>query len=237
MINSTPTPKSRPVTRAMIIRTMLLAGLLISLAGCQIFSRAPRFGWRKAELVTPVASEPAFSVFASPRFTNNRPKRVLILESGMTKGRYSAAEKLIAELSAQIRSQGVFQVIAPTDVRLRSYPDDIVRGRFDEREIAELSRRYNADAVALVRVNEIRAYAPLRTSVTMAIIDSHDSIVTFAVDGNWDTANLGLQSEFQTYVANHSPPTPNSGVTPSIHLESPNYLFAFVASQITGALR
>lgn len=163
-----------------------------------------------------------------------------MLPSGHNVGNYRHNERAIEQLASQIRQHGIFEIVTPADVRLTTHPDNLLQGDYDEREIATLSRHYNADAVALVRVNELRSYAPLRTSITMVIVDSAESVVTFGVDGIWDTANGDTQHNFKKYVVAHRTTlgTATSIVSeqPPIELHSPNALFAFAAHDIAHAL-
>ncbi len=175
-------------------------------------------------------------MFVSPLFVSHRPRRVLILESGQTPGQYQETQNLITEFASQLRRTGIFEVVAPPGERLFVHSDNILQGQFDEREIARLSRQYNADSIALVRINEFRAYSPMRASVTMAIVDSNDSVATFAIDGTWDTTRPATQSEFRRYVCTSCNLPANSDETQSIYLQSPTRLLAFVGSQMIDAL-
>ena len=116
------------------------------------------------------------------------------------------------------------------------HSDNILQGQFDEREIARLARQFNVDAIALVKVNELRAHSPMRASITMAIVNSNESMVTFAVDGTWDTTRPATQSEFRRYVCDSCNLPSNSNESQSIYLQSPTRFLAFIASQITNAL-
>ena len=183
---------------------------------------------------------PTFSVFASPAFQTLPPRRVVILPSGQTPGSYEHHRRAIDELATKLRQAGVFEIIVPRDQRLRSQPDSLLEGAFDEREIAALSHQYNADAIAIVRVNELRPVAPLRISLTMVIVDAHESVVTFAVDGVWDVADQGTHYDFLSYLQTHQVASglasTTSNTQPPLELQSPTALFAFAAAQISGAL-
>jgi len=213
-------------------RFVLLLGVVVFISGCCQIPQCPRlFPGQRSEVVE-TYSPKSYSTFASPLFQTNRPRRILLIESGPAYGRYRGNQKLIAELAAQIRATNTFEVVAPQEVRLHSVPDNILNGDFDEMEIVNISRRYNADAVAFVRINDLRAYAPIRAAITMAIVDSNETIVTFAVDGIWDTSQPGTQNEFRDYVAKSG----NPGTPGSIQMQSPTQLFSFAASQIAEAL-
>ncbi len=206
--------------------SVLMAVLLVMICtGCQRFRFKPLFARNVVtEQVAP--TPPTYQTFVSPRFWSNRPNRILMIESGQNNGNYEESRKLIAELATQIRASGAFEVVTP-EVRLHSTPDNILHGRFDEREIAYLSRSHSADAIALVRVNDLQAHGSLRTSATVAVIDCQETVVTFGLDGAWDTANLNTKNQFEQFVSGR---TMTNG--PSIYYRSPSQLLAFVASQI-----
>ena len=209
--------------------------ILLLLGGCHFCPQWPFLSRRSIVEYTP-APEPTYSVFSSPLFVANRPRRILLLESGQTPGKYGETQILITELAAQLRSAGSFDVVAPPGDRLHVHSDNILQGQFDEREIARLSRRYNVDAIALVKVNEFRAYSPMQAGVTMAIVSSNESVVTFAVDGTWDANRPATQAEFRRYVCASCNLPSSSNESQSIYLQSPTRFLSLIASQITDAL-
>jgi hypothetical protein len=152
-----------------------------------------------------------------------------MIEAGPSDGNYEPSRRMIAELASQVRACGYFEIITPANVRLPSQMDNILNGKFHELEIAQLARQYNADAVAFVRVNELRGYAPMRASITLAIVDSNETVVVFAVDGNWDTANAATQQAFANHVNSGSHVVP---VSSEVQLQSPRALLAFASAQI-----
>jgi hypothetical protein len=160
-----------------------------------------------------------------------------MLAAGQTPGNFKETQKLIALLASKIRAVGAFEIVTPANERMPLFNDEILKGRFNEVEMSALARRYNADAIGLVRVNEFRAYAPMRTSVTMAIVDGAETVVSFAIDGSWDTAEPGINRQFTEYVNTHCQSNPLSSQYPSLQLQSPESLFGFVASQMDEALQ
>ncbi len=198
--------------------------------------------WKRSSVtVRSPAPVPAYSVFVSPEFRSRPPQRVVLLPSGQSPGNYQLHRRAIQELATQLRQIGAFEIVVPRDERFGSHSDNLLQGSFDEREIAEFSDYYNADAIAIVRVNELRPVAPLRTSITMVIVDANESIVTFAVDGVWDTGNQGTYQGFQSYIHDHQALTglanSTSGNQPPIELQSPTALFSFATSQVAGAVQ
>ncbi|MFK7765625.1 MAG: hypothetical protein AB8B55_00180 [Mariniblastus sp.] len=208
----------------------LVLGVSLTLVctGCHKLGMSSRINRHAA---TEQFSPPTFQTFVSPRFRSHRPNRILLVPSGAGNGDYRTPERLITELAAQIRGYGLFEVITP-DKRLYSSPDSIQYGSFDEREVATLSRMHGVDAIAVVRVNDLQVHNGMRASVSLAVIDSAETVVTFEIDGTWDTANMATHKQFENFVAK------NTGVkNQSLHMRSPTQLFAFVASQIVDELR
>jgi len=212
----------------------MLAISLISLAsGCRfsnsMHSSIPiHFPWQRPTQEVQTVYSPNFSSFKSPQIQLSRLRRVVLVASGPSYGNYNESNKMIGELAAKLRANGLFDVITTNQVQQHSSIDTILQGRFDERELVRLSRQHNADAIGFVRVNELRGYAPMRTAITVAIVDCNESIVAYAADGNWDVAHLPTKNAFQQHVyESHA----ISG-TAEIQLQSPRALMSFAAQQI-----
>lgn len=231
MLNSIYTCRNLPR-----LSWLLFCSIVLLSAGCQLSPQFSSLLGIRQPVQMPTYSEPTFSVFVSPQFRATRPKRILLLESGHQKGNYGESKKLIAELASSFRRLGICEVVVSQDVRLRQHSDNILQGKFDEREIAALSRQFNADAIGVVRVNELVAFSPMRVSITLAIIDSNESVVTFAVDGTWDTTRPATNNEFQRYVCGSCNSVLNTSELKSVGLQSPTKLLSFAASQITDSL-
>lgn len=200
------------------------------LAGCQYASpfMFPFWGYTEVVAENPV---PTHQVFVTPQFHGARPGRLVLLASNQNAGSYDENQRLIAELASRFRAEGLFEVVTP-DLRLPGHMDNILQGRFGERDIARFSREFNADAVGIVRVNELRSLAPIRTSMTLAIVDSNESVVACGVEGVWDLADVSTRRDFQSFLAQDGTDSRNQ-----LYLQSPNALFKFVASQVSRSIR
>lgn len=216
------------------LMSLTMISLMLSCSGCAYLS-----AWqsRKGCEVPAVSAGPTYSVFVSPHFNAEKPRRIVMISSGETTGGYDETSRLISHLATKIRAVGAFEVIVPPNQRVLLKSDDILRGRFNEREMASIARKYNADAIALVRVNDFRAYAPMRTSVTMAIVDGPETIVAFAVDGSWDTSSPGVDQLFKKYIEKNSQSNPLATELSTVQSQSPDALLGFVASEIDQALQ
>jgi hypothetical protein len=228
-----PTKRTQWRRPRIVISAVLFSLTILISGGCHFLA------CRNSQCIDSASTPevPTYSVYVSPQFKTNKPKRIVMLAAGQTPGNFNETQKLIQLLASKLRAAGAFEIVTPPNERLPLANDNILKGRFSEREMSELARRYNADAIGLVRVNEFRGYAPMRTSVTMAIVDSAETVVSFAIDGSWDTADGGVNRQFRNYVNAHCQSNPLSSQYPSLQLQSPESLFAFVASQMDQALQ
>ncbi len=217
-----------------------LAGLAVfliaitALPGCQHFCwvGVAGIGGQEVEAIPTVQK---FSSFVSPRFTAQPPRRVVIVPTGNSSGRFNAPKKFSSALAAEIRMGGIFEVVEPQHVQCKSTVDGILAGRFDEREMVELARTYSCDAVMFVRVNQLQGHWPLKASVTAAMVDANEAVVVFAIDGNWNTADRDIRGSYERFVDARTGDESHSAKR--IHLKSPTNLMAFVAHQMTDVMR
>ncbi len=242
----------RIVQRAKTLRAgapmLLLFSLLILMtsSGCQRFcwpacaplqAPFPAFGTGLglfAKPVPPPFVEPRkYSLFVSPEFPHYGPQRVLIVPTGTESGRYQTPIHFAESLSASLRSCGVAEVIFPPQLDCTMTVDRLLTGQFSEWEIAALSRAWHCDAILFVRVNQFQGFAPLKASVTAALVDANESMVVFAVDGNWDTSDPDIRSGFEHFVTNSAYDASESEL--KLQFQSPNRLFAYIGHQITDA--
>lgn len=219
--------------------TCYAPGCAPSLATLIQFPNASRLAFWKKPVIEEVILDDrqSCSVHVTPEFQANRPRRVLMLSAGPTRGNFRENEKLIAELAARIRGDGIADVIAPAGERLHMLPENIVHGRFDEREIAAISRQYHADAVALVRISEFRSFSPLRAAVTMVWIDCRETVVTLAVDGVWDTSQPSTRCAFENFTAYRTAAGGATDFSRAIELHSSRQLFSFIAKEVSESIR
>ena len=210
---------------------LIIAGLLTT-TGCQMLCQIPALFHAPDQVETVYPPSDGFRVYVNPRLRGKRPKRVLLIASGFGNGAFDAEQRMIEELASQIRLQGKYEVVTQPGARLEHHADNIVEGKFSEREVARWSRQYNADAIGLVKVNELSAIAPLRASVTVAFIDSNQTIVACSVDGVWDVANQRTAQAYRSF-------WDNAGIPPherDLRLQSPTSLMKFMSAEICSAM-
>ena len=207
--------------------------LLLATCGCQLqrCNFLSRFSGEQTLSVAP--SKNNVQVLLNSRAPNARPGRVVLVASGRGNGNYQAQRKIIRELAVQFRTQGVFEVVVPDDLLLYGHSDNILQGKFDEAELATISRKFNSDAVVVVRVNEFRSLNPMRVGVALAIIDSAESIQTLGAEGVWDLADTETNVAFDNFLLTSVSVSPHEQ---RIRHQAPTWLFQFSATQMVEAI-
>jgi hypothetical protein len=167
------------------------------------------------------------------RVSGRRLQRVLMIATGISNGSYETQQKLIAELANQFRQRQMFEVVAPRHIRLSAHSNNIVQGKFNEAEIAKMARDYNADAIAIVTVNEFKSSAPMRIGLSVAFVDSAETVVLAASDSMWDLGKPVVRQHFDRFVENSF--SASEIERPLLH-HSPQTVLRFVAANVTQEL-
>lgn len=170
---------------------------------------------------------------ADARVANRRLQRVLMIATGISDGSYETQQRLIAELANQFRQRQMFEVVAPRHIRMSSHSNNIVQGKFNEAEIANFARNYNSDAVAVVTVNEFKSSAPMRISLSVAFVDSAETVVLAASDSMWDLGQPVVRQHFDRFVKNS---LSTSDIEKPLLHHSPETFLRFVATNVTQEL-
>lgn len=206
--------------------------MLITSVGCGAMPWPGRFSFGQETEIKEMQVAPNHCrVTYDPSFIANYPSRVVLVASGKNVGNYQTNNRLISELASAFRAAGLFEVVDPPDVLLSGHGDNILKGKFVEREIAKVTREFNADCVAIVKVNELRSHSPLRTSITIAFVDRNESVTYCGLDGVWDLGIPATMQSFENFCANNGEHVHNG-----LHQKSPRALFDFVAYESANAM-
>ena len=76
----------------------------------------------------------------------------------------------------------------------------MLRGKFNEHELAALARRHHADAVLYGQIQVRRSYRPQALEVHFQLVDAREAVIASAVSGSWD---LGRENDLQRFVNFH----------------------------------
>lgn len=215
---------------------VLTIALTVALtAGC---GNACRFGFGGLFASQPyeVLYEPSPSVpvYIDSRFQFQQRHRVAFTASGIDPGSYQSNRKMCDAFVSQFRKVGFQEAIAPLDCHLNLTGDEIERGQFSERELADMARRYNVDTIALVRINQLDATAPMKLGLTVAFVDTAESIVFSSVDHEWDLSDRETYRAFVEFTCSECQLLEHEK---SMKLKSPTQLFRFTAKQVVDSLQ
>lgn len=213
----------------------LLSLVLVCSSGCCSFNLdsliASLSGSEVKILPDPMTNQ---RLSSDPRLAGRRPQRVLMVAAGRSDGSYASQQKMIAELASQFRQRQMFEVVTPRNVRMKSHSNNITQGRFDEAELANLARDYRADAVAIVSVNEFKSSVPMRVALSVAIVDSAETVVMAASDSMWDLGDPVVREHFDDFVDQSL--SASSVEKPLLH-HSPNVVLRFIAANVVQEIR
>lgn len=187
----------------------------------------------RASTSPPFVEPQKYSLYVSPHLSRLQPHRVVIVPTGTESGRYQVPLQFAEALASAIRLAGLTEVVIPTGGDCHLTVDRILSGQFEECEILDLAKTWNCDAVLFVRVNQLQAHAPLRACVTAALVDTRESVVIFAMDGNWDLADAEIRMGFEHFLNTRCLDLP--ATQQQLQRRSPHQLFAYIAHQITRA--
>jgi hypothetical protein len=202
-------------------RLLLVSVLLLTLTGCSLFN-------------CPQAPLP--DQYHAPGFDAARLSRVLVLPLCNETQYTDAAEEVRLALAAELQNAARFEVVvAPPDAlavpsqRLHDY------GRFDEAEVLELARRFQADAVLLGALTQYQPYIPPRIGVSLQLINPAEAAVAVSVNGLWDSREKALAEEAQAFHMKLMRPCDKTGFG-DVVLSSPQLYQRFVCHQIVQVL-
>lgn len=195
--------------------------ILIVFVGCQFVSE------NESHLPAPVVTElrsPA-NVLVSRYYHSFRPKRIVIVVN--EHGSHAREQKDFAHFLANslIATGCVDAVVASsTDCNLKH----IRQGRFDLQQLVDLSWEYSADAVMYCDLADYSPYPALRASVSLTVVDAHESVALLAMNGVWDLRENSTRFNFTSFLA--------QGANDGFHLRamenSPTEFLNYVASDI-----
>lgn len=204
-------------------------------AGCGRACRFPIGGWFASQPVEYLYEpSPSVPVYIDSRFQFKQRHRVAFTASGIDPGSYQSNRKMCDAFVTQFRKSGIQEAISPLDCHLNLTGDEIERGQFSEREFVDVSRRYNLDTIALVRINQLDATAPMKLGVTVAFVDAAESVVFCSIDHQWD---LSERETWQSFVKFTCLESQLSEHEKSMKLKSPTQLFRFAAKQVVDSLQ
>ena len=171
---------------------------------------------------------------AEPELAHNFPRKVVILNSETMQSVPEIPKQFAIQLAAELKTQRLFDVVVPSNFQCRTTIDEISSGRFDAREIVQIALQHNADAVLVFRVNDFKSYQPMKSNITVALLDAREAVLSFAADGVWDLSDPATFENFDRFLQYRSGGTNQSYL--QMQKQSPASFSTYIAMQIAEAM-
>jgi hypothetical protein len=223
--------------------TTLLLGTAILLGGstgCTGTSHSHR-------AVTPPGCDPVYSQYHHDAFRWSDVGRVLVLPIANESSYTKADEELARALRAELQQLGKFEVVAAPPDELARMSERIHRGgRFDEDQILQLGRAFNADVVIHATITQYSPYPRPRLGIVVQAVAPAEGKVIGSVDGLWDANHLPIAKRAQNYYTQRKHERgpyldanwiwPDDGHADELTLLSPQLYQRWVCSEIAAIL-
>ncbi len=179
---------------------------------------------------------PVINSFVDPHQLGTRVRRVVIFPFE-NQTRFADSSRVFQrQLAGHLRTSGLFEVVdvAPWYDLPCSF-ENISRGQYPLSLLAEIHRRFNADAVVFGSIQNQSPYWPISLGLTLHMIDTRDATVVASVDGNWSVADEQVSQDFKYYLSTISGHP--AGQDPRILQSSPTFFSDYVARLIVNSMR
>ncbi len=143
------------------------------------------------------------------------------------------ANLLSEQIGSALRAAGKYEVVMITEEQLNICRNQVVtEGRFDERQLAQLARRFNVDGVIYSQLERGNMYGPISADLTCLLVDARESVVISNVSGSWDLSHPADRNRFIQFWEL----TNNEFVGLDGAESSPNMVASFVAAEIAAEM-
>ncbi len=206
--------------RHLILLASVLAPLFVT--GCQNTPTIP--------------APPPFTQYTNNEFDWNRVQRVLVMPLANRSQYPRVAESLQQALVTELQRTGRFETVAaPFDVQGPKAADVFATGRFDEVEVLNLSRRFQAQAIVFGRITQFHPYEPPRLGMSLMMVSPAEASVIASIDGMWDARDIPTRERGESYF-DRTQTWPHSMFEKDLVRSSPRVFQRFVAYQVAKSI-
>ncbi|MEM7454618.1 MAG: hypothetical protein AAF456_09740 [Planctomycetota bacterium] len=169
------------------------------------------------------------NVFLSPRYSEMRPSRIAIVLPQNRLGNFLEQDVFARQLATELSTAGIADtVVASGPTTCRS--NTIERGVVDAYELTEVARMTSADAVLYIDVTSVSPYAPLSASVSMALVDTRESVVLMTINNRWSLDDPATSRSYRLHQCRRNE---QDGFASDIYSHSPTSFLEFTAADLT----
>lgn len=213
-----------------MITRLANSGLSSVLLGLAMFAVS---GCETAPTIQP---PPPFTQYTNGQFDWHRVQRVVVMPVANRSQYPRVADQFQEALVTELQRTGRFETVAaPFDVQGPKSADVFTTGRFDEIELLNLSRRFQAQAVVFARITQYHPYDPPRLGMSLMMVSPAEASVIASVDGMWDGRDIPTTERGESYF-DRTQEWPNSLFEKDLVRTSPRVFQRFVAYQVAKSI-
>lgn len=171
----------------------------ITLCGCQTAKNIK--SWLAGEPeVQPVRNDHVYNAFVNKDFDWRDVRRIVIMPLA-NQGEYTeASDEMLRTLAPELQNMGDFEVVVGRRESNRNKSDIILTsGQFDELEVLQIARDYNAQAVVFGKITEYRPYGSPVVGMRLVIVSADEGVAIAGIDGVWDAREQRVLDEAVSY--------------------------------------
>jgi hypothetical protein len=162
-------------------------------------------------------------------------RRVVLLPTENETRYLKAGRRIREQLAAELKSTGLFQVIAPPVEAFGHCETHLVaHDGLPEDLLVDMARRFNADGVLISAVTDYHPYSPPRVGVTVHLINTRDARTLVTVDGMWDARDAAVAAYAQQ-VSRTLTSASGAEISPRMVIDTPAYFELLVARQVAAS--
>ena len=123
--------------------------------------------------------------------------------------------------------------VPATDLAMTESPT--TEGRIPFEAIAEVCRKYRADAMVIGTLDDFHPYTPkLSAHVTLKVVDTANGrLAPYAISRGWDTARISTQKDIESYYrSNFGKGDREFELGPDVFTVAPRYFILYIADRV-----
>ena len=177
----------------------VLVLLSLPLSGCQVARNIKCWLAGKPDL-PPVRNDHVYNAFVNKDFDWKNIRRIVVMPLA-NQGEYTeASEEMLRTLAPELQNLGDFEVVVGRRESNRNKAEIILTsGQFDELEVLQIARDYNAQAVVFGKVTEYKPYGAPVVGLRLVIVSADEGVAIAGIDGVWDAREQRVLDEAITY--------------------------------------
>lgn len=198
----------------------------LALAGCLPARPKPR---------VPTVDLP-FSRYTAADVDWSTLQRVVLMPLDNRTQHPDASRQIQTALAAELQRIGRFDVVIGSPETYAHWSRSVLgSGRFDEFELLQTARKYQAQALLFGAVTQYEPYAPPQIGLSLLLVSPAQATVIGSVDGLWDARETAV-AELARRFHRNTLRWPQNLFGSELALESPGIYQRFVANQAARAL-